>query len=456
MAKNKGKERDGISLRTINFIMSAVAVIVSVLMLVSLYMTATGYRDVRENTDNYILCERSANDIRAGSDYLTEQVRAFAVTGEPEYMYNYFNDEKGIKRRDSALESVEEIINGTKAYSHLEEATKESVELMEREYYAMRLTASAYGIDTSACPDEIKNVVLSDEHAKMTKDKQAETARGIVFDDIYKEYKDKIESNTSDSVQELTKTTEKLMRQSMHRLNVLLAVQRIMVVLLVVVIAGVILVTTVQVITPLLRAIPRIKDEKPLSLNGAYEYRFLAKTYNKMYELNRAQKRKLKYEATHDVLTDTFNRAGYDSICGSGELTDYAVLIIDLDNFKQINDSYGHGIGDRILTRAANEFKKAFRVSDYICRIGGDEFSVIMNGIAAEENREEIIRRKLKLINERLKMREDDLPELSVSAGVAFGSDDSDINAVIKAADDALYEVKNHGKHDISFHEGKI
>ena len=456
MAKIKEKEREGISLKKLNYVISAITVIVSVLMLVSLYMTARGYRDVRQNTDNFILCEKSANDLKAGSDYLTEQVRAFTVTGQTEYMDNYFNNEKGIQRRDNALESVKDIISGTKAYGHLEDATKESIALMEREYCAMKLAVTAYGIDIDTCPDEVKNAVISDEYAAMSKQETAEAARSMVFDDIYKEYKNKIEQNIHDSVEELTSSTEKLMRESLYRLNVLLVVQRIMVVVLVIVIAGVIAVTMVQVITPLLRAIPRIKDEKPLSLRGAYEYRFLAKTYNKMYEINRAQKRKLKYDATHDVLTGTFNRAGYENICESGELTDYAVLMIDLDNFKHINDTGGHGAGDRILVKAATEFKKAFRVSDFICRIGGDEFAVIMNGIAAEENRETIIREKLRRINENLAASKDDLPVISVSAGVAFGDVDSDINEVVKAADDALYEVKNHGKHDIRFHEDKI
>lgn len=164
------------------------------------------------------------------------------------------------------------------------------------------------------------------------------------------------------------------------------------------------------------------------------------------------QKKKLKYAATHDTLTGTFNRAGFESICASGMLDDYALLIIDLDNFKHINDTYGHSTGDKILMKTANEFKKAFRVSDYICRLGGDEFSIIMNGIANEAERENVITDKINRINENLTSGDDGLPVITVSAGVAFGEDGSEINEVMKNADSALYEVKNNGKHDISFY----
>lgn len=455
LENSKKKEREGLSLRRLNYIMSTVTVVISIIMLISLYMTARGYGDVRDDTEDFIICDRSANALQFGSDYLTEQVRAFAVTGHKEHLDNYFIEANVTKRRDNALTDVKKIIGETTAYRDLEKAMENSVALMEREYYAMKLTALAYDIDLAECPEEVRDVKLTDGDAALSKDKMAELARSMVFDSVYKEYKRIISEATQSSIGHLTELTEKTMERSLEKLNVLLIIQRILVVVLVIVIAGIIAITSVQVIRPLTRAVPRIKNEKPLALDGAYEYKFLAKTYNKMYETNRAQKKKLKYEATHDILTGTFNRAGFESICEAGMLTDYAVLIIDLDNFKQINDTYGHGVGDRILMKVANEFKRAFRVSDYICRIGGDEFSVLMNAISLEKDREAVIKDKIYRINDSLANGDDGLPVISVSAGVAFGDADSDINRVIKHADEALYEVKNNGRHNVTFHTGE-
>lgn len=450
--KKQMKEKEGISLKKISYAISAVTVIISVVMLVSLYVTARGYVEVREDTENFIICDRSANALQFGSDYLTEQVRAFTVTGNKEHLDNYFIEAKVTKRRDNALDDVKDIIGGTEAYKDLEKAMENSVLLMEREYYAMRLAVEAYDININECPDEIKNVELNAYTASLSNNEKAELARSVVFDEVYKEYKKIISESTQSSIGHLTELTEKMMERSLDRMNVLLIVQRILVVVLVLVIIGVIIITSIQIIKPLVGAVPRIKDEQPLPVKGAYEYKFLAKTYNKMYEINRMQKKKLKYEATHDTLTGTFNRAGFESICASGMLDDYALLIIDLDNFKHINDTYGHSAGDKILMKTANEFKKAFRVSDYICRLGGDEFSIIMNGIANEAERENVITDKIKRINENLTSCDDGLPVITVSAGVAFGEDGSEINEVMKNADNALYEVKNNGKHDISFY----
>ncbi len=457
MTENKADkkiEKDrALSLRTLNYVTSAFTVIISVLMLISLYMTASSYSKVRENTDQFIICERSAVKLQAGSDYLTEQVRAFAVTGQPEYMENYFTEANVTKRREEALESVRNIISGTAAFQDLEVAMRNSVELMDREYYSMKLAALAYGIELSSCPEPVRNVALSEADEAKTKDEQAQTARNMVFDDVYKEYKKIISEATQASVGHLTESTEKMMADSLDRLNVLLAVQRVMIVVLVIVIAGIIVITTLQVIKPLLRAVPSIKEEKPLSLRGAYEYKFLAKTYNKMFEANRAQKKQLKYEATHDILTGAFNRAGFESICKSGVLDNYALIVVDIDDFKHINDNYGHDTGDRILVKAASKFKSIFRSSDFICRMGGDEFVIILNDIAAEERRESIIRRKLNYINDDLSESYDGLPDVSISAGVAFGAIEDDINEVVKAADEVLYKVKQQGKHGVMFSE---
>ena len=111
-------------------------------------------------------------------------------------------------------------------------------------------------------------------------------------------------------------------------------------------------------------------------MTGSYEFRYLAKTYNKMYEAFKQSIENLNYEASHDSLTGVYNRAGYDVVKQSLDLKSTAVLIIDADNFKKINDMYGHLVGDQVLKKIEDALRAAFRSEDYICRVGGDEFWV--------------------------------------------------------------------------------
>ena len=120
-----------------------------------------------------------------------------------------------------------------------------------------------------------------------------------------------------------------------------------------------------------------------------------------------------------------------------------AFLLFDLDKFKHINDTYGHEIGDRALKRVADIVRASFRSGDYICRIGGDEFAAIMVGAGGDAA--PLIRAKINAINRRLNEPEDDLPSLSISAGIAFGTPGLEVKDIYRQADAALYHVKDEG-----------
>ena len=149
------------------------------------------------------------------------------------------------------------------------------------------------------------------------------------------------------------------------------------------------------------------------------------------------------FNASHDPLTKILNRAGYDTAMEGIDLSKIFLLVIDFDSFKEINDQYGHNIGDLVLMKAANIIKKHFRESDYVCRIGGDEFTVILPN--ADENIVDVVREKIKLINAEL-VAPSDLPSVSISAGGAFGKDAEDPYELFNNADHALYEMKFSGK----------
>ncbi len=124
---------------------------------------------------------------------------------------------------------------------------------------------------------------------------------------------------------------------------------------------------------------------------------------------------------------------------------------MDVDNFKNVNDTYGHDTGDKILIKIVQTLKDNFRSIDYICRIGGDEFVVLM--VHAEPEMKELLSAKIEQINKTLADTSDGLPPISISAGVAFGTCIGDEENIIEKADEALYRIKRSGKNGIAFFE---
>ena len=190
-----------------------------------------------------------------------------------------------------------------------------------------------------------------------------------------------------------------------------------------------------------------IRDEMDIPVKGVYEIRFLAKTYNLIHRTNLQSREQLTYEAMHDKLTGLYNRRGYDYIMKNVDLYTSALLLFDVDKFKQINDSLGHDCGDKALVRVTDMIIKSFRSQDYICRLGGDEIAVVM--VHTDETLTKLLKKKIKKINDSLKEEKDGIPPFSVSAGMAFGEDGIDGEILFKRADEALYEAKNAGRSNV-------
>ena len=158
------------------------------------------------------------------------------------------------------------------------------------------------------------------------------------------------------------------------------------------------------------------------------------------------------YNATHDSLTGVYNRAGYDLLLSRLDLDSTLMLLVDADDFKRVNDEFGHEAGDRALQKLARTVEGSFRAEDYVCRIGGDEFIVLMQG--AGEAQEAQIAERIRSINAALADTSDGLPPLSVSVGVARGDNTADPAELFAHADHALYATKRHGRKGLTFFTG--
>ena len=159
----------------------------------------------------------------------------------------------------------------------------------------------------------------------------------------------------------------------------------------------------------------------------------------------------------HDALTTLYNRHYLKSfseayfIKAKSEEEDVSIIMLDVDHFKQVNDTYGHAVGDLVLTSIATVFKSSTRKSDVLIRYGGEEFVIILKNTNLLNVK--VIAEKIRLNVENLKIKYDEDKELSVSisSGISLLKDgDFSIMSVISRADEALYNSKSSGRNKVS------
>ena len=205
-------------------------------------------------------------------------------------------------------------------------------------------------------------------------------------------------------------------------------------------------------------AITQLRDEH----NHIYALVWLFQDISEKKEKERLlqmQALELEYQANHDVLTKLPNRSLFrDRLQQSiyyakRNNKKFALFFIDLDRFKQINDSYGHQFGDQVLLNVVQRLKIALREEDTLARIGGDEFTVIAKDINSKEDVKIIATKILESLKEPLSIDGKNIYS-SISIGMAIYPDDANkLENLIKYADSAMYEAKEQGRDTYKFYD---
>ncbi len=174
------------------------------------------------------------------------------------------------------------------------------------------------------------------------------------------------------------------------------------------------------------------------------------------------QKKRLQYLAHHDALTNLPNRLLFnDRLQVSIEKAKrndmlLAVLFIDLDHFKEINDSFGHDIGDIVLKKVTKLFKERVRREDTLARLGGDEFALIMENLKSPEDAAILAQNIIDIFTKPLVFEEYSF-YLSCSIGISlYPADGSNAKNLLKYADAAMYKAKENGRNGYAFYEEKM
>lgn len=174
------------------------------------------------------------------------------------------------------------------------------------------------------------------------------------------------------------------------------------------------------------------------------------------------QKNILSYQAYHDELTNLPNRTLFNDRLehalaeAKRNKTKVALLFIDLDHFKEINDSLGHIVGDEILKIIAKRFRNTVRKQDTIARFGGDEFAMLVEDLNEEQDVSNVAQKLLDVLSKPITIKEYEL-YVSSSIGISIYPDDGEITSdVLKYADSAMYKAKNEGRNNFQYYSSEM
>lgn len=195
--------------------------------------------------------------------------------------------------------------------------------------------------------------------------------------------------------------------------------------------------------------------------SSAFILIFLYGTLRRLNKEQHASQTRIAHQATHDSLTDLFNRpavmehisARLDDADGEAALGGFALLLLDLDGFKAVNDRLGHDAGDALLKEVARRAKHELRDSDYIARLGGDEFLIVIPQVSDQDTAGRVAKKLLSALSEDY-LLVTDRAQVTASIGISlFPRDARDRESLMKCADLALYRAKHVGRNCAQFFE---
>jgi len=450
-SETTGCSAGGVKIKRVNFFVILIVAFVCLFVFATAYLLMNRYKTITESMNDYAECEKAVLNFKDASDYLTNQAVLFAAVHDKKYMENYCFEYENVCRRETALQVIEMTHKEDTVDLSLLLAFKESMSLSIDELYVIRVVAYASGIPKEELPDAVAKVEISYNDMSIPKSELLKKYKNYFYSDAYVASKQRIGTYVSSARSALANdfisleyTTESVIKNLMVRL-------RVFVFVFFFISLSLFFVLLLWIFNPLYEYVKQIERGEKIKSRGSYEMQVIANAYNSLCEKNAVVASTLKHKAEHDPLTGLINRTAFDAI--QEALRDssepVAYLIVDIDFFKKINDEYGHLIGDKVLVKIAKMLQEQFRVTDYVARVGGDEFAIIMTKFC--DSAESIIANKIENINLKLQTIEGELPSVSLSVGVAFSRNGYDDN-LVKKADKALYRVKKSGRCNYSFY----
>ncbi|MBQ8093559.1 MAG: GGDEF domain-containing protein [Clostridia bacterium] len=449
--ENDYNQKFAVSLQTVIVVMLIIVFACSIVFLSLMPGTAGKIAESGNTTDAIVQLENNVFDMKRELNELNELARTYIVTENVEEAVLYSNELETSEMKRANPTLLENTVEDETARLHLISIADLRRQLMEEQCYAIRLVMQANGVDPQNRFVYFRDVKLSGSDLRHMPDEQRWIARQRLFGESYNSLLIQMERQIALFKQRMMVVIENSQLENSEALLSGMKSGRQLVLIMFGILLASMIFMLAFVVQPIYRLIFEIRYGTFAEVKGADEIRYLASTYNHFRGQMDNVKLKLSYEASHDALTGLYNRSAYDEYSQLNQKRGIALILIDVDLFKRINDEFGHEAGDRVLTRVGKVLKRTFRESDKVFRVGGDEFAIILVGVAS--SRVNVLRDKIADAAKILSEPEKDTPGVTLSVGVAFSDQVNDRRELFKAADRALYMIKRNGRNGCGFYK---
>lgn len=452
--------KNGIKTSTLNLAFIITEFLLSIIVCYTFIIGVKNYDNFYSVVTDFADTNKTIINYNMYVDNLERQCKQYVVTKDTIELESYSKDlQYFLEVREEYLTFFQDDLKlDADTFASFKASFKESDKLIKDDLYSAKLVWVATHKDTATMSGNIKevleNVELSSEDKMLSDSSKITKAMGILFGSTYSKNKQSLKDFVEKTYKGILKEAGFVQQQKEENSKIYIYIFSISLILLLLVMLAYICCIMIFVINPINNQTKMIEKGQKMDEEGAYESRYIAKAYNSLLDKNEIKASILKHKAEHDFLTGLINTAGFEQI--KKAFLDYddslAFLLIDIDFFKNINDTYGHTVGNDVLKKIARLLSEQFRNSDYVARIGGDEFAVLMTKIG--ETPEEVILNKISNLNSILQNVDDSLPSVSLSVGVSL-SQKGFKEEMIKQADEALYKVKKGGRCNCSFYKSQ-
>lgn len=420
--ENKSIEisKKGIKVQVLTTVLIVVGVLVMAASIFVLQKVYTRYDGLRASFTHVEADRAAAIKFKNTSDYLTDQVRKYAVTGEIQYVDNYIEEKDILKNREDALKTIENRYSEGLELDLIKDAMAKSEELVVLEMQAIRLMESS---DEASQSEAIK----------------------LLYSNDYQNLKERINWNVDSAIKLIEENSESTLIEDEYAMILIMNIASALVFLMFILLVLIFIFTTLLVVRPAKAFVKSLDKKEKLPEIGGYEFRKFARRYNDIYRSDRKNKELLREQGEIDELTGTLKVGTLELVRHnlSQSKEPLAIMMIDIDNFRTIKESHGYEMADKLVAKTAKLFTKSFKSSDYVIRTSQDEFELFL--IRMTETDSALLSDRIAKINDKLKNTTDEIPSASVSVGVAFSKCGFDVE-VERQADMALNYVKQNGR----------
>ena len=326
-------------------------------------------------------------------------------------MDTYFTELTKVDTYEEALQKLSAYDCDKEVLDHIEKTIVSFKESTQKDIYALALVETSLGKDSSQWPAALQSLKITEQDNLLSRQELLDKAKQNVLSAEYASCKSTVSEAISSSSLTLFSSIQK---KESRAASIFMDIFRKLIVCIAL-LALIALINSFMiklfVVDPLIHYNNAIQHGTIHPVTGATELQMVARTYNHVYEKDKQR---------------------------------FALLLLDIDAFKQINDTYGHATGDEVIKQVASLLSSTFRAVDHVCRIGGDEFAVILLEMTSAHKETVIV--KIHKINQLLSQQNSALPQISLSVGAAFSDRKTPGESIFKDADKALYYRKSHGK----------